>query len=175
MLLKKYRIEMFRPGCNASFQSLNCYAHLEQDISEVIPYLNGVLGGTGFTKSPLSVMFKIHGRLITVHPDKISINALKDAGEAEKVVEWMKNEINDAWENRHQITPKYEVAKKPEIMQVLKLLPKTNCKECGQPTCLVFSTLVIQGAKGVEDCPPLTGENKQLLTNYLSQFDFTDC
>ncbi len=174
MLLKNYRIEMFRPGCNASFQSLNCYAHLEEDISDVIPYLNAVLGGTGFTQTPPSVMFKIHGRLITVYSDKISINALKDASEAEKFVEWMKNEINDAWEKRHQIIPKYGVAKKPEILDVLKLLPKSNCRECGQPTCLVFSTLVVQGAKGAEDCPPLVGENKRLLTNYLSTFDFTD-
>jgi len=174
MLLKNYKIEMSRPGCNASFQSLNCNAHLEEDVSEVIPYLNTVLGGTGFTQSPLSVMFKIHGRLIAVHPDRISINALKDEGEARKIMEWMKNEINDAWENRQEITPTYGVAKKPEIMEVLKLLPKTNCKECGQPTCLVFSTLVIQGAKGAEDCLPLVGDNKRQLIDYLSQFNFID-
>ena len=174
MLLENYTIEMFRPGCNASFQSLNCHAHLEEDISEAIPYLNAVLGGMGFTKSPPSVMFKVHGRLIAVHPKKISINALKDAEEAEKVIEWLRREINEAWEKRHEITPKYDVAKKPQPMEVLKLLPKTNCKECGQPSCLVFSTLIIQGAKGPDDCPPLDSENKQLLTEYLSQFNFND-
>lgn len=78
MLLKKYTLEMFRPECNPGFQSLNCHAHLKGDIGEVIPYLNAVLGGMGFTKSPPSVMFKVNGRLIAVHPDKISVNALKD-------------------------------------------------------------------------------------------------
>lgn len=174
MLIKNYTIELTRPGCNASFQSLNCIAHLEVDISEALPLINAVLGGTSITKTPPSVTFKIHGRLITVYSDKISINALADADEAKKVVEWMKNEINDAWEKRHEITPEYDVPKKPALMEVLKLLPKTNCKKCGQPTCLVFSTLVIQGAKGAEDCPPLEGENKQLLADYLSQFNFTD-
>lgn len=174
MLLKKYTLEIFRPECNASFQSLHCHAHLEQDISEAIPYLNAVLGGTGFTKSPLSVMFQIHGRLIAVHPDRISINALKDAGEAEKVVAWMKAEINDACENRHHITPQYAVAKKPQPLEVLRFLPKTNCQQCGQPTCLVFSTLAVQGVKGPDDCPPLAGDNKRLLTGYLSQFNFID-
>jgi len=174
MLLKNYRIEMFRPKCNASFQSLHCYAHLEEDIGDVIPYLNAVLGGMGFTKSPPSVMFRIHGRLIAIHPKQISINALKDVAEAEKVVEWLKREINDTWEKRHTITPKFDVAKKPQPVEVLKLLPKTNCGECGQPTCLVFSTLVTQGVKGPEDCPPLPDGHKRLLANYLSQFNFDE-
>jgi ArsR family metal-binding transcriptional regulator len=95
MLLKKYAVEMVRPTCNASFQSLHCHAHLEEDISEVIPYLNAVLGGTCFVQSPPSVMFKVHGRMISVHSRKISINALKDAEEAVKIVEWLKREINE--------------------------------------------------------------------------------
>lgn len=174
MLLENYRLEMFRPECNASFQSLNCHAYLEEDISEVIPYLNAVLGGLGFTRTPPSVMFKVNGRLIAVHPDRIAINALKDAEEAEKVVEWIKNEINDAWERRHEITPKYDVAERPQPMKVIQFLPKTNCRECGQPTCLVFSTLVVRGAKGPDDCPPLDAGNKRLLQEYLSQFIFSD-
>jgi len=174
MLLKNYEIEMFRPKCNANFQSLHCHAHLAEDIGEAIPYLNGVLGGMGFTRSPPSVMFKIHGRLIAVHPRRISINALKDAAEAEKIVEWLKREINDAWENRHNITPKFEVAKKPQPMEIIKLLPKTNCRQCGQPTCLVFSSLVVQGAKGADDCPLLADEKKRLLHEYLGQFNFID-
>jgi ArsR family metal-binding transcriptional regulator len=174
MLLENYKIEMFRPKCNANFQSLHCHAHLEEDISEVIPYLNAVLGGMGFTKSPPSVMFKIRGRFIAVHPKQISINALKDTGEAEKIIEWLKREINDAWEKRHEITPKFDVVSKPQPIEVLKLLPKTNCKECGQPTCIVFSSLVIQGAKGPGDCPPLDTEKRKKLTEYLSQFNFDD-
>ena len=44
MLLKGYTKEIFRPECNPSFQSLHCIAHLDQDVSEALPYLNAVLG-----------------------------------------------------------------------------------------------------------------------------------
>ena len=37
MLLKNYTEEIFRPGRNPSIQSLHCIAHLDQDISEVLP------------------------------------------------------------------------------------------------------------------------------------------
>jgi acetyl-CoA decarbonylase/synthase complex subunit gamma len=43
-------------------------------------------------------------------------------------------------------------------MQIYRLLPRTNCKECGYPTCLVFATLVAEGAKDLNSCPHL-GKN----------------
>ena len=57
-------------------------------------------------------------------------------------------------------------------IQIYKLLPKTNCKECGQRTCMVFASQVAEGAKGPEDCPPVDEENSKKLTEYLSRFRF---
>jgi ArsR family metal-binding transcriptional regulator len=131
MLLNSYAKEIFRPECNPSFQSLHCIAHLEQDISGALPYLNAVLGGFEYLKDPPAVTFRVHGKIITVHARKIAVNALKDEDEAGKILEWLKREINDAWENREKIEPKYEGTPKPRVFEILKLLPKTNCKDCG--------------------------------------------
>jgi ArsR family metal-binding transcriptional regulator len=170
MLLTGYRKEIFRPICNPNFQSVHCFAHLDDDIQEVLPYLNSVLGGSDYTDDPPSVLFQIHGRLIAVYPRKIAINAQKDEAEADKILEWLRTQINDTWEKRHDIEPSYGVAPKPQAIEVLKLLPRTNCRDCGQPTCMVFSFLVIQGAKGPEDCPLLDDQHKRQLGEYLSQF-----
>jgi len=170
MLLKNYRKEIFRPECNPQFQSLLCFAHLDEDIREVLPYLNTVLGGSGYTQDPPSLMLQIHGRLIALHSKKIAINALKNADEAEKILEWLKREINEAWEKRDEILPSYGVSPKPQPIEILKLLPKTNCKKCGQPTCIVFASLVLQGVKGAQDCPQLTGPDRAKLVEYLHKF-----
>ena len=170
MLLKNYRKEIFRPECNPQFQSLLCFAHLDEDIREVLPYLNTVLGGSGYTQDPPSLMLQIHGRLIALHSRKIAINALKNADEAEKILEWLKREINEAWEKRDEILPSYGVSPKPQPIEILKLLPKTNCKKCGQPTCIVFASLVLQGVKGAQDCPQLTGPDRAKLVEYLHKF-----
>ena len=103
MLLNGYKKELFRAKCNPHFKSLHCYAHLEDDISDVIPYLNTVFGGTSYQKNPPSVMFQNNGRLIAVHSGKIAINALKDEAEADRILNWITNEINQIWENRHEI------------------------------------------------------------------------
>ena len=116
--------------------------------------------------------FKAHGKLITVHPREIAVNALKDELEADKILEWLKREINEAWNKRDEIEPRYEGAPKPKVFEILKLLPKTNCRECGQPTCMVFATRVAEGAKGPEDCPPLEAEAKMKLQEYMNSYKF---
>lgn len=40
-------------------------------------------------------------------------------------------------------------------MEIFKLLPKSNCRECKAPTCLVFSVLVSKGEKTLDECPYL--------------------
>lgn len=172
MLLKSYKLEIFNPECRPGAMAVHCFAQLDQDVSEALPYVNAVLGGHTYSKDPPSVGFKIHGKLITIHSKKIAVNALKDEEEATKIIEWLKREINTAWEKRNEIEPLYEAAPKPQIFEILKLLPKTNCKECGQPTCMVFASQVAEGAKGPEDCPPLVDANKERLSIYLGQFRF---
>lgn len=170
MLLESNTLEIFNSKCTPGAMAVHCFAHLDQDVSEAIPYLNAVLGGFNFTKDPPSVTFRSQGKLITVHGDKIAINALKDEEEARKIVEWLTREINEAWEKRNEIEPSYESLPRPQVMQILRLLPKTNCRECGEPTCMVFAVSVTEGIKGVEDCPPLSQENKIKLEDYLAPF-----
>jgi ArsR family metal-binding transcriptional regulator len=172
MLLESYTKEIFRAECNPGFEALHCFAHLAQDVGVAIPYLNAVLGGFTYTKDPPSVTFKAQGKLITVHAKKIAVNALKDEDEATKIIEWLKREINSAWENRENIEPLYEAAPQPKVIEILKLLPKTNCKKCGQPTCMVFAAQAAEGAKGPENCPPLDDVNRERLSSYLGQFRF---
>ena len=43
------------------------------------------------------------------------------------------------------------------VMEVLKNLPRTNCGDCGQPTCLAFATQVIKEGEDLNKCPHLTG------------------
>jgi CO dehydrogenase/acetyl-CoA synthase gamma subunit (corrinoid Fe-S protein) len=65
-----------------------------------------------------------------------------------------------------------EGQKQPTLLDVLKLLPKTNCKECGEPTCMVFAVRVTEGVNDHTSCPALQGEKRESLANYLSHFHF---
>ncbi len=171
MLLEDYTLEIFKSKCQADAKGVHCFAHLGQDVSEALPYLNAVLGGFEYLNDPPAVTFRAQGKLITVHGKKIAVNALNDEAEAKKIVEWLKTEINSAWEKKDTITPSYTGLPRPGIIEILKLLPKTNCRECGQPTCMVFATKVAEGAKGPGDCPGIGAEEGKKLAAYMSRYN----
>ena len=48
-------------------------------------------------------------------------------------------------------------------LEIFKLLPKTNCKKCGMPTCLAFAMQLAQKRAKLEDCPYVSEEAKETL------------
>ncbi|HUV52158.1 MAG TPA: acetyl-CoA decarbonylase/synthase complex subunit gamma [Dehalococcoidia bacterium] len=48
-------------------------------------------------------------------------------------------------------------------IQIYKYLPKTNCKECGQPTCLAFAMKLAASQAELSACPYVSAESKQAL------------
>jgi acetyl-CoA decarbonylase/synthase, CODH/ACS complex subunit gamma len=49
-------------------------------------------------------------------------------------------------------------------IQIFKLLPKTNCGECGVPTCLAFAMNLAAGKAELASCPYISEESKALLS-----------
>ena len=45
-------------------------------------------------------------------------------------------------------------------IQIYKMLPQTNCKECGFPTCLAFAMKLAAKQVELDDCPYVTEESK---------------
>jgi len=49
-------------------------------------------------------------------------------------------------------------------IQIFKLLPKTNCKECGVPTCLAFAMNLASGKAELDSCPYVSAEARAALS-----------
>lgn len=48
-------------------------------------------------------------------------------------------------------------------VEIFKLLPKTNCKKCGHPTCLAFAMKLAQRQASLDQCPDVSEEAKRIL------------
>jgi ArsR family metal-binding transcriptional regulator len=171
MLLKGYSKEVFRPECNPSSTSVYCVARLEQDVSGVLPYLNARLGADQYYAEPPELLFRHKGKYIKVCAREIGVAGLADGDEADGILEWITNEINLAWENRADIAPRIQGKTRPALMEILKLLPKTNCKKCGAPTCMVFAAQVKDDGRDFNACPELLDGARGKLAAYLAGFD----
>ena len=54
-------------------------------------------------------------------------------------------------------------------LDVYKLLPRTNCKECGEENCMAFATKVVNREVPLEKCPPLLTEKNEKAYKQLKE------
>ena len=154
-LIEGFELEVFTPPCDPGAETWSAVAHFDVDIGPALPYLNATLRGAVYNHAAQALSWKKGGRNIAFHAHKIAAGNLEDRAEAEKVIRGVVNLVNRTWERRAEIEPSLEMRQRPTPMAVLKLLPGTNCRECGQPTCFTFALKVVAGQRKPEDCPPL--------------------
>ncbi len=152
MLVKHYRWEFVRPP-NPQAGHLRGVAHLDNDISPILPHLNTVLQGHQYFAQPPSLTLKYQGKLITLYSRQIAINILQDEEEAEEIILWLVAVINYTWEQRQTVKPTFTISHRADTLKILKILPRTNCGDCGYPTCLALAVQINEGRNSLTDCP----------------------
>lgn len=176
MLLNEYKLRIVLPECNFSAEKVNALVALSEDIGEILPYLNSVLKGLHYIDKHKILTVKRGGRLITFRPREIAVTKLEDEKEARAVMEELKEIINETYQNRNKIEPDYTTAKELKSSDVLKLLPGTNCKECGERTCFAFSFKLIRHEVEISKCKPLFSgkyeEKREALLKLLEAFGY---
>lgn len=141
--------------CIAERDKIRLKAGLTSDITEVLPYLNTVIKNAMYNKYAPLLSFTRDFRLIVLYPQSLTMAKAVDRTDAGKVLGWIKDLINNTWENRASITPNYEKKVRPTVPQFYSWLPRTNCGECGEVSCLAFATLMLTGKQSLENCRPL--------------------
>jgi ArsR family metal-binding transcriptional regulator len=158
MLLNSYTLRMVISDCNPSSQKVNAVADLSADISELLPYLNSVLKGLHYFEEEKVLTVKKQGRLITFRPKQIAVTKVEDEQEARGILEELLQILNETHENKDRITPIRHSRPMPRPLDIFKLLPGKNCKECGEPTCMAFALRVVNNELELEKCPLLLTE-----------------
>jgi ArsR family metal-binding transcriptional regulator len=161
MLLEKIdNFDIFRPKMDSTKEVLHAIATFEVDISPAFPYVNAELGGWDYDQTNQVLLLKLSdGKWITLQPHKIAIRGIRDLEEAQALLAWIQSQINDIYARRQTIAPRYVSQAGLRVMDILRLLPMTNCKACGYATCMAYAAALREGEIRLEDCPPL-GEEK---------------
>ena len=171
MLLTEYKFQLFAPKCNPSAEYVNCLAALRDDIREVFPYLNATLKACQYNPDAPFLRLRHEGHVVALRPRQAAVSKLADADEARRVLDWVKDLINETWERREQITPSYRRAASLTALQLYRLLPGGNCGKCGEPTCLAFAVKLAEEEASLEQCSPLLeaqhGEKRNALVELL--------
>lgn len=155
MLLKNYSFETMLPECNPRAETINAVAELSEDIGIILPYLASIIKVCTYDDKTKTLTFKHKGKGVAVYPRKITITRLQDREDAKRVLDELKDLINKTYDHRDNIQPRYKKGGELKYLEVFKLLPGTNCKECGEPTCLAFANKLVQQETDIAQCSPL--------------------
>ena len=153
ILIKSYDVELFTPPCEPGAERFAAKAHLNADISEVLPFLNATLPGAVYYRAANALTWKKGGHNIAFHAFEIGTSNAKDREGAEGELRSLVDLVNRTWDRRAEITPAFETRQRPTAMAVYRLLPQTNCRLCGEPTCFTFALKLAASQASLELCP----------------------
>ena len=160
MLLHSYNITRTLP-CLADPEKIRVIAELSDEIQEVFPYLNSILKGCIYNHEALALTIKKDGKLFSLHFRHITLAKIEDEKEAEEILRGLKDLINETYEKRDQIEPDYSRGADLKALDIYRLLPGTNCKKCGELTCLAYAVKLAGQETGIMQCVPLFLGNYQ--------------
>ena len=149
--------------CIADAARLRLIAHFSGDVAEALPYLNGeFLQGSYVPAMPVFTYMDGH-RMVSLFRDRIGIAKADDIIDAWASLERVRCLVNEVWARRAEITPSAETRRRPPALEIYKRLPGTNCKDCGEATCMAFAWAVWRGDAEPRDCLPVfSGDRGEL-------------
>ncbi len=127
----------------------------DRSLDEVIPYLANLPGVIAYNPETCTLTFRRQAGFLTLSPEKVYITQVQDTEEGLELLANLKDAINATWENRHTLTPVTVEKQSPRHLDIFALLPQTNCKLCGEATCLAFAVNVVLHKRLLEECVPL--------------------
>lgn len=127
-------------------------------LEDVLPYLATLPGVIAYNPETRTLTFRRPAGFLTLYPDKVYITQVRDAEEGAGLLSALVEAINATWEQRHRLKPPVGKKVAPRHLDIFALLPQTNCRECGEATCLAFAVNLILHKRTLAECKPLRSD-----------------
>jgi ArsR family metal-binding transcriptional regulator len=134
---------------------MEAHALLQVDLTDVLPYLNAEVTGARYTPSIPALIWMHKDHQVGILQDRIAIDHIHEHDDVESVIEEIVSIINHIWSNREHIIPRHTARAFRQPLELYSLLPRTNCKICGEETCYSFALKLTAGLSDLSGCPPL--------------------
>lgn len=127
-------------------------------LNEVLPYLAALPGIIAWNPDELTLTFRRPHGFMTLYNDKVYITQVVDTTEGLELFAALRDAVNKVWEKRAELTAITSKKRAPRHLDIWELLPRTNCGQCDEATCLAFAVAVVQQKRHLTECPPLQSD-----------------
>ena len=133
-----------------------CYtvkAAVGEDLGRLMPFLNSRAQVIQYEPGEEPVMiFKLEKLRVALRRNEIAAGPVADRQLGDEALSMVIAFMNEIWRERDGITPNFKPRRRPPALEIYKLLPGTNCKECGEPACMAFAVKLALGRLQPEAC-----------------------
>jgi ArsR family metal-binding transcriptional regulator len=154
-LISSYELELDSPPCLPGAATWSARARLQTAIDEILPYLNARLEGAEYDHRAKILIWKDQGRSFAFRSREIKAAPAQDRQEAASLIERAVALANQTWLERGSLQPCFANRSMPNLMRLYRLLPRTNCGQCGCATCMAFAARLRERKSQLSDCPAL--------------------
>ena len=127
-------------------------------LEDVIPYLATLPSVIAFNPDQCSLTFRRTHGFLTIQREEVYITQVKDVQEGLELLSALTDSINAVWEKRNELIAVTRIKRTPRPLDIWTLLPQTNCRECGEATCMAFAVGLLQQKRQTNECPPLQSD-----------------
>lgn len=124
-------------------------------LDEVLPYLATLPGIIAWNPDALALTFRRPHGFMTLYSDRVYITQVVDTTEGLELFAALKDAVNTVWEKRTELIAVTAKKRAPSHLDIWELLPRSNCGQCDEPTCLAFAVAVVQQKRFLTECPSL--------------------
>jgi ArsR family metal-binding transcriptional regulator len=141
--------------CIAEEDHLRLTVHVQGDLGPLLPYLNAEQRGGTYAPAGPTFTFMDGPRLINLSPHRVAVARARDLVDAWATLVRLKRMLVGTWARRGSITPLHERRVRTSALEIYTRLPRTNCRACGEATCLAFAAKLLAGDQRLEHCRPV--------------------
>jgi len=124
-------------------------------LDEVLPYLATLPNVISYNPETCTLTLRRQPGFITLYSDKAYITKVQDTEEGLELFSALVNAINATWDHREELMAMTASKHAPRPLDIWTLLPQTNCKKCGEATCMAFACNLLLQERELEECTPL--------------------
>lgn len=124
-------------------------------LDEVLPYLATLPNVISYNPETYTLTLRRQPGFISLFSEKAYITKVKDCEEGLKLFRALVDAINETWAHKDELVAMTARRHAPHPMDIWTLLPQTNCKKCGEATCMAFACNLLLQERELEACVPL--------------------
>ena len=145
--------------CLADPGKIIVIAHPSRNLDGVLPLVAAVAPNIiSFNPGAGTLTLRRQPGFITFYPDQVMITQVKDTDEGLELLSAVRDLVNKCWDQRDRIQPVTAARRAPRPLDVWTLMPRSNCKRCGEATCMAFVFGLLQQKRTVEECPIIASD-----------------